>query len=59
MIMVSWDPEAQTCPFTCFQGDRLHFSTTAADELGKRYAWKWLEMTGRNMGERAETICLF
>ncbi|CAL1147615.1 unnamed protein product [Cladocopium goreaui] len=28
------------------KGDRLHFSSTAADELGKRYAWKWLEMTG-------------
>ena len=59
MIMASLDSEAQKCPFTCLQGDRLHFSSTAADELGKRYAWKWLEMTGRNMWEHDDPICLF
>eukprot|EP00913_Durusdinium_trenchii_P014396 g13503.t1 len=28
------------------KGDRLHFCRSSAEELGKRYAWKWLEMTG-------------
>lgn len=28
------------------KGDRLHFCSSSADELGRRYAWRWLEMTG-------------
>lgn len=28
------------------RGDRLHFSAAAADELGRRYAWKWLAIAG-------------
>lgn len=28
-------------------GDQLHFSARAANELGVRYAWRWLELTGR------------
>lgn len=27
-------------------GDRVHFNACAADELGRRYAWRWLELTG-------------
>jgi len=27
--------------------DHLHFSAAAADVLGRRYAWKWLKLTGR------------
>merc|ERR1712146_689333 len=29
------------------KGDRLHFSSASAAELGRRYAWKWLLLTGR------------
>lgn len=32
------------------RGDRLHFSASAADELGRRYAWKWLELSGHAHG---------
>mmetsp|Transcript_104164 Transcript_104164/g.334149 ORF Transcript_104164/g.334149 Transcript_104164/m.334149 type:complete len:325 (-) Transcript_104164:48-1022(-) len=32
------------------KGDRLHFSSTAADELGRRYAWQWLRLSGRAHG---------
>eukprot|EP00439_Symbiodinium_sp_Y106_P080780 s845_g19.t1 len=28
------------------KGDRLHFCSRSANELGRRYAWRWLEMTG-------------
>eukprot|EP00928_Gymnodinium_smaydae_P065020 TRINITY_DN48219_c0_g1_i2.p1 TRINITY_DN48219_c0_g1~~TRINITY_DN48219_c0_g1_i2.p1 ORF type:complete len:329 (-),score=73.61 TRINITY_DN48219_c0_g1_i2:132-1061(-) len=28
------------------QGDRLHFTAASADELGRRYAWKWLRLAG-------------
>lgn len=29
------------------RGDRLHFTAAAADDLGRRFAWKWLKMTGQ------------
>lgn len=40
------------------QGDRLHFSSSAADELGKRYAWKLLELTGWNWSETDTFVVL-
>lgn len=32
------------------RGDRLHFSAEAADTLGRRYAWQWLQLAGRAHG---------
>jgi len=37
-------------------GDGMHFSAAAADELGRRYAWKWLEVTGHLHGSLKRLI---